>query len=68
MGLQQCTPMAMCMSVNGIFTQPPFCIICCHAYLAHVNCDHSMQGRLDQVLSTEIYMKVFECVQILFKI
>ena len=47
MGLQQCTPMAMSMSVNGMFTHPPFCIICCQAYLAHVNCAHSIQGRLE---------------------
>ena len=67
-GLQQCTPMAMCMSVNGIFTQPPpFCITCCQAYLVRVNCAHSMQGRLDQVLSTEICIKVSQCVQIVFK-
>ena len=57
----------MCMSVNGIATQPPFCIICCQACLAHVDCAHSMQGRLDKVLSTEICMKVFERVQIVFK-
>ena len=67
MGLQQCTPVTMCMSVNGIFTQPPFCIICCQAYLAHVNCAHSVQDRLDQVLSTEICMKVVESVQIVCK-
>ena len=65
MGLEQCTPVTMCMSVNGIFTQPPFCIICCQAYLPHVNCAHSVQDRLDQVLSTEICMK--ECVQIVCK-
>ena len=53
--------------MNGIFTQPPFCIICCQAYLAHVNCAQSMQGRLDQVLSTEMCMNVFACVQIVFK-
>ena len=64
MELQQCTSVTMCMSMNGIVTQPPFCIICCQAYLAHVNCAHSVQGRLDQVLSTEICMKVVECVQI----
>ena len=67
MGLQQCTLVTMCMSVNGIFTQPQFCIICCQAYLAHVNCAHSMQGSLDQVLSTEICMKVFERMQIVSK-
>ena len=67
MELQQCTPVTMCMSVNDIFTQPPFCIICCQAYLAHVNCVHSVQGRLDQVLSTEICMEVVECVQIVCK-
>ena len=27
-------------------------------------CAHSVQGRLDQVLSTEICMKVVECVQV----
>ena len=37
------------------------------SHLAYVNCAHSMQGRLDQVLSTEICMKVYECVQIVFK-
>ena len=68
MGLQQCTPVTMCMSVNCIVTQPPFCIICCQAYLAQVNCAHSVQGRLDQVLSTEICMKVVECVQIVCKL
>ena len=67
MGLQQCTPVIMCMSVNGIFTQSPFCIICCQAYLAHVNCAHSMQGRLDKVLSTEICMEISERIQIVFK-
>ena len=67
MGLQQCTMMTMCMSVNGIFTQPPFCIICCQAYFTHVNCAHSMLCRLDQVLSTEICMKVSERIQIMFK-
>ena len=66
-GLQQCTPMTMCMSVDGIFTQPPICMICCQAYLVRVNCAHSMLGRLDQVLSTEICMKVSQCVQIVFK-
>ena len=59
MGLQQCTPVTMCMSVNGIVTQAPFCIICCQVYL--------MQGRLGQVLSTEICMKVSQHKQILFK-
>ena len=44
-----------------------FVIICCQAYLAHVNCAHSVHGRLDQVLSTEICMKVFERVQIVCK-
>ena len=68
MGLQQCTPVTMCMSVNGIVTQPPFCIICCQAYLAHVNCAHSVQGRIDQVLSTEICMKVGECDQLVCKL
>ena len=43
---------------------PPFCIICCQAYLAHVHC---MQGRLDKVLSTEICMKVSERIQIVLK-
>ena len=52
----------MCMSVTVIVTQPPFCIICCQACLAH-----SMQGSLGKVLSTEICMKVFEHVQIVFK-
>ena len=42
----------MCKNVNGIVTHPPFCIICCQAYLAHMNHAHSMQGRLDQILST----------------
>ena len=65
MGLQQCTPVAMRMSVNGIVTQPPFCIICCQAYL--VNCAHSVYYRLDQVMSTEICMNVIECVQIVCK-
>ena len=65
--LQQCTPVTMCTSVNGIRTQPPFCIICCQAYLAHVNYVHSMQGRLDQVLLSEICTKVPQCVQIVFK-
>ena len=60
--------MTMCMSVNSIYTQPPFCIICSQAYLAHVDCVHSMQSRLDKVLSTEICMKVSEPVQIVFKI
>ena len=67
MGLHQCSLVTMCMNVNGIFTQPPFCIICYQAYLTHVNCAHSMQGGLDQVLSTELCIKVFECVQIVFK-
>ena len=67
MGLQQCTSVTMCMSVNGISRQPPFCIICSQAYLAHVDYVHSVQGRLDQILSTEICMKVVECVQILCK-
>ena len=58
----------MCMSVNGIVIQPPFCIICCQSYIVHVNCAHSVQGRLDQFLSTEICMKVVECVQILCKL
>ena len=66
-GIQQCTPVNMCMSVNGIVTQSPFCIICCQAYLAHVDCAHSMQGRLGKVLSTEICMKVSERIQIVFK-
>ena len=52
-GLQQCTPVAMCMSVNGIVTQPRVCIICFQAYLTHVNC--------------EICMKLFERVQIVFE-
>ena len=56
------------MSVNGIIKQPSFSIICCQAYLAHVNCVHSVQGRLDQVLSAEIGMKVAECVQIVGKL
>ena len=68
MGLQQCTPVTMCMNVNGIVTQLPFCIIFCQAYLAHVNCAHSVQGKLDQVLSTEICMGVVECVQIMCKL
>ena len=55
------------MSENGIVTQPLFCIICCQAYLLHVNCAHSMQGRLDKVQPTEICMKVSERVQIVFK-
>ena len=67
MGQQECTPVTMCMSVNSIFTQPPFCIICRQAYLAHVNCAHSMQGRFDQVLSTEICMEVSERVPIVLK-
>ena len=67
MELQQCIPVTMCMSVNGIVTQPPFCIISCQAYLEHVNCAHSVHGRLDQVLSTEICLKVVECVQIVCK-
>ena len=37
------------------------------AYLAIVNCAHSVQGRLDQVLSTEICIKVIEYVQIVCK-
>ena len=37
------------------------------ACLAHVNCAHSVQGRLDQVLPTEISTKVDECVQIVCK-
>ena len=49
-------------------TQPPFCIICCQAYLAHVNCTHRVHGRLEQVLSTETCMKVVECVQIVCKL
>ena len=61
MVLPQCTPVTLCMNVNGIITHPPFCIICCQAYLAHVNCAHSVQGTFDQVLSTEICMKVVEC-------
>ena len=65
--LQQCTPLTMCMSVHGIVTQPPFCIICCQAYLAHMDCAHSMQGRLDEVLSTEICMKVSGRIQIVLK-
>ena len=68
MELQQCTPVTMCMSVNGIVTQPPFCIICRQACLAHVHCTHSVYGRLDQVLSTEICMKVVECIQIVRKL
>ena len=32
-GLQQCTPVTMCMSVNGIVSQPPFCTMCCQACL-----------------------------------
>ena len=66
-GLQQCAPVTVCMSVNGIVTQPPFCIICSRAYLPHVDCAHSMQGRLDKVLSTEICMKVSARIQIVFK-
>ena len=66
--LQQCTPVTMCRSVNGIVTQPPFCIICCQAYIAQVDCAHSVQGRLDQFLSTEICMKVIKCVQIVCKL
>ena len=65
-GLHQCTP--VCVSVNSIVTQPPFGIICCQACLAHVDCAHSMQGRLDKVLSIEICMKVSEHIQIVFKI
>ena len=42
-------------------------VSCCQAYLAHVECAHSMQGRLDKVLSTEICMKVSERIQIVFK-
>ena len=41
---------------------------CCQAYIAHVNCAHSVQGRLDKVLSTEISMKVVDCVQIVCKL
>ena len=67
MGLQQCTPLNMCMRVNGIVTQPPFSIICCQACLANVDCGHSIPGRHDKVLSKEICMKVCECVQIVFK-
>ena len=67
MGLHHCILVTMCMRVNGIFTHPPFCIICCQAYLAHVNCANSMQGRFDKVLSTEICMKVSERIQIVFK-
>ena len=33
-----------------------------------MNCTHSVQGRLDQVLSTEICMEVVECVQIVYKL
>ena len=65
--LQQCNTVNICMRVNGIVTQPPFCIICCQAYLAHVDCAHSMQGRLDKVLSTEICLKVSERIQIVLK-
>ena len=57
----------MFMSVNGIFTQPPFCIIFWQAYLPHMNSAHSMQGRLDQVLLEEICTKVFQFFQIVFK-
>ena len=64
--LQQCAPVTMRVSVNGIVTQSPFYIICCQAYFAHVNCAHSVQGRLHQVLSTEMY-EVVECVQIVCK-
>ena len=66
-GLQQCTPVTMCMSVNGFATLPPLCIICCQAYLADVDCAQSMQGKTDEVLSTGIYMKVSERIQIMLK-
>ena len=33
-----------------------------------MHCAHSVQGRLDQVLSTEISMKVVDCIQIVCKL
>ena len=66
--LQQCTPVTMCMNVNGICTLPPQRFV---SYVVkrtlHMWTARSVQGRLEQVLSTEICMKVVECVQIVCK-
>ena len=58
-GLQQCTPVTMCMSVNGIFTHPPFCIICCQAYLTIYH--HTNQPPLGVTLHST--MEKFERIQ-----